>query len=214
MPEYEHSILGSCFLIKYRSLLWAVTAKHIIQNCGYTADKVRVPIGVEAADFIPFVGASTLDIPEGPDLADILVFRIDGNWATTNEQYLNNVYDLDAEQATTRRIDKPMAAHGFPNEMNAIDYCSNSSFRQGLIIEAENIQDSEMPGCPTIHLVTDAGLTDVRGFSGGPAFAYEDDGSGPTHLLGVLIRGNTNQMCFAKTAAIKSVIEQVLDDRT
>ena len=207
--DFPISFMGSCFPICYQGRIWIITAKHILTNHGYRADQIAVPVKANCSEYFQFVEAATHDIPDAPDLADVVIFRVDSATTALSQDNTRDIFDFDNESADATK-ETFFAIHGFPNELNAVDYDDGTSTRQGIILETTSPQESEFAGCGSIDLLRNGQLSDANGFSGGPVFEMDRETMKPTRLLGVLVRGSTSRMHFARTDVIRSLISTVL----
>jgi hypothetical protein len=211
--HFRFNTAGTCFVIRFRGKLWAVTAKHILTNLAVTLDQVRIPYGEPFNQFLPLapIAFTAIDYESDTDCTDLLIVEIDENSIEKASFEPKTVYDLDSEleQAVTEGI--KVALHGFPVELNHLNEEEDGVEFQRQSISGTLGPRSASTGCWVVNLHGAAGLESHDGFSGSPIFLASSEFGVPTpsRLLGINLRGSAKNLKkqLLDVKAIKGLID-------
>ena len=211
-PDCPFNIGGTCFVIRFRSRLWGVTAKHVLTNLGIHPNQVLIPYTVGGYHFFPISDAATFEnYPDDSDCTDIVLFEIDE--AHIEREYFdpNTVYDLDVEEQFTISGEMLLAVHGFPTALNTVDHYGQALIMQRLSIAGHFGGSSSMTGCREVDLLSDGGINSHDGFSGCPIFVASSEFGQPTpsKLIGINLRGSAARLKkhYLDVIALKHLVD-------
>jgi hypothetical protein len=214
--QFPYSCLGSCFIVRYRQKLWIATAKHVIAGAGYQVSQAMAPYSLASGHFIPIRGAYAFDdIPDHPEATDVIAFEIDEALLDRAMLDVSAVHDLDSQPAIPPSLaNYRIIVHGFPDELNEVDYETKKLYRVRLSIMASDPQTGYLTGCVRIQLMSDGTIADARGFSGGPVFLVPDtDGTDQApRLWGIITNGSIESKIFnfLSIVVFKNLIDHVI----
>lgn len=214
--QFPYSCLGSCFIVRYRQRLWIATAKHVVVSAGYHVSQVMVPYSLAGEHFIAISAAHTFDdIQDNEEATDVIVFEIAEALLDRAMLDASTVHDLDSQPATPPPLAQyRIIVHGFPDELNEVDYQAQTLYRQQLSIFASDPQTSGLTGCVKIQLASDGNITNARGFSGGPVFLVPDTAGTDQapRLWGIVTNGSIESRIFnfLNIVVFKNLIDQVI----
>lgn len=188
--EFQYSIRGTCFLIKFHERIYALTAKHNIKD--FHPRQFRVPARLGDQAMLNYSQPFTIEM-HNEDFEDFVAFEIPLN---TNQ--LNGFLQDDAAATFDRAIDwrkvQKVSVCGFPTELNEF-YESERISYQSVCLLASCTGKSVIEGCYEIEIDQPIPLKSLDGLSGSPVFCR--DPSCPI-LLGMILRGSPNTLGVTK----------------
>ena len=195
VPQFPYSFYGSCFLIRQRTRLYAVTAAHCLENQQLKPDDLRIPYAGPADEFVPI---SRIHKPatdeEDKDHVDFVLLEVDQERVPVRLEGLLAPWHLPdrAPCSDALRAGRRLVCRGFPFELGDISYERKAIVRRGFMTEGEYSGPSLARHCHTFTFLNNRVVGDINGMSGAPVFTREITPAGPRagQLVGVLIRGD------------------------
>lgn len=190
--KFRLSIHGTCFLARFESRYYAVTAKHCLN--GFSCECVRIRI---IPGELEFLSLKTVTMPRetGWDFSDLAFFEIRHDRmppALLDSKYFLRLNDHDERDVSEDEI---LAVVGHPWELNTIDYENiDMDIRtQGFSADGRYAGSAEDKFCSIIRFNNLSPIQDMDGLSGSPVLAFREieDAVYTHHFAGVLIRGST-----------------------
>jgi hypothetical protein len=188
--QFRFSIRGTCFLARFESRYYAITAKHCLKGFPYESVRIRIVPGE-----LDFLSLKTLTLPKETDgdFSDLAFFEIRHN--NLPSDVLSSKNFLSLSEGDERGVDKNeiLAVVGHPSELNSIDYKSIDIRTQGFSVDGRYAGPAEDEFCSIIRFNQLSPIKDMDGLSGSPVLAFREirDAVYTNHFAGVLIRGST-----------------------
>jgi hypothetical protein len=189
--NHEYTIGGSAFLIKVNDFLFAVTAKHVLENNDYSPNDVLIRYNEESRHFLPFddlFGVNTTDTDD-TDHKDILFLKV-AKSHFKSEIDTGFVIELPHKRSLPKLDCDQLLITGFPKEISEIDYDIKhiKTGRKPLMATKPNY--TEFKGLLTFQYAqNNAEGWDLNGLSGSPVFCL-DDKNHSYRIEGMLVRRN------------------------
>jgi hypothetical protein len=192
IEDYDYSLQGTAFLVRFHGALFAVTAEHVLKQ--YRPDRVLVPYEEGSEHFLPFDDAFRFRTQETEDTdhRDLAVFSVAERLVEKAFFNEDKVYNLDAERRFPVPNGMKLVVHGFPDPINEVDYDARHLVMQRLSISASACGNSQWIGVKQLHFDSDASMPTFSGMSGSPVFAIRPLNSSQSDAMldGMLIRGS------------------------
>tara|TARA_R110001583_G_scaffold173411_1_gene327453 strand:- start:2747 stop:3496 length:750 start_codon:yes stop_codon:yes gene_type:complete len=200
---------GSSFLINYLGHVFAITAKHVIEN--QNANPLHTNISMQNTNVMLPIKLSftpTFTKHENKsDVEDLLFFNIDDqlflqksdinlcSWDVLNNSYLASKLSIGDELIVT----------GFPHTPTTYDY-DKKIITNTLLIRTASLIKSEL-GCNIYTMKGTSSEFNFDGMSGSPVFCQKD---GALLFLGIVIRGSSKSgiLHFIGFEVIISILEK------
>ncbi len=190
VEDYDYSLQGTAFLVRFHGELFAVTAEHVLKN--YRPDRVLIPYEVGSEHFLPFDDAFRFHTQETEDTdhCDLAVFSVAERKLDKALFDEGKVYNLDAERRFPVPDGMKLVIHGFPDPINEVDYDARHLAMRRLSITANARGLSRFLGMKELDFDTDAKMSTFSGMSGSPVFAIcpINPQQSATMLDGMLLR--------------------------
>jgi len=211
-PDLPFNLGGTCFVIRFRGRLWAITAKHVLRNTQVHISQVQIPYDLSCSGFFPLADAATFeDYPTDSDCTDIVLFEIDEKRIAEGRYDPGTVYDLDGEPDYQVTGDMLLALHGFPDADNFANEVDQSLEIQRLSLCGKFGDESQATGCREIHLFDAGKIESHSGLSGCPVFIASSEFQQFTEskLIGVNLRGSAENLKkhYVDVFAVKALID-------
>ena len=175
---FEHSMRGSCFIIRYKNRLYAVTARHVVANC--PLKDICIPYHIGSEYLFPMSDYYTPkwnDMPEGSSNEDFVIIEIPESEIEEDQFEPSSVYDLSRDAFyVSSSTDLKLIVAGFPTELNESNYEDMVLHQQRVLISANYIEPSFEFGLETFEFDTSGKLSSFDGLSGGPVFEVSNHG--------------------------------------
>lgn len=218
--EFPYWGKGSSFLVSNEKNYYWVTADHVIQNLGGSADSVLIFPTDNSRVALPFNLQARIkrDESDPKEFEDIVVLRIDlPSFQREGDQPLSAqdiVYGAMPAEDLNKGDD--LAVIGYPSECRAVDYedCKIKYHRKKLSgIYAG--QSSIGQYCHELHINDLSGVNDCDGLSGAPIFNFVEKQCQqrrvivPT-IVGIVLRGGSesNILHFVSANVLINVIRK------
>jgi hypothetical protein len=171
VEDYDYSLQGTAFLVRFHGGLFAVTAEHVLKN--YRPDRVLIPYEVGSEHFLPFDDAFRFRTQETEDTdhCDLAVFSVAERLLDKTVFDEGKVYNLDAERRFQVDNGTKLVLHGFPDPINEVDYDARHLAMQRFSISACARGNSHFQGMKELDFDTAANMSTFSGMSGSPVFA-------------------------------------------
>lgn len=179
---------GTLFVAQWKGMKFAITAKHVIKNCGANPKHTRLLFpGYKVA--LPISGALTFNLPKHDnreELEDIFIFKIDHKSDLDDEELEWYAWNMSIFWKPAYKLERgqQIFAVGFPSTDDRYDW-ERQKIKESPLIAVGMLGVSEFgEGIYTIDCAEFD--CDLSGISGGPVFAQFD---GLFHYVGMIIRG-------------------------
>lgn len=188
--KYPLSMRGTCFLARFESRYYAITAKHCLNGFPYESVRIRIIPGE-----LEFLSLKTVTVPRetGWDFSDLAFFEIRHD--RLSPTVLGSKHFLNLDDRDARGVDKDeiLAVVGHPWEINTIDYENIDICTQGFSADGRYAGPAEDKFCSIIRFNKLSPIKDMDGLSGSPVLAFREirEAIYTHHFAGVLIRGST-----------------------
>ncbi len=185
--EWRYSMLGTCFMARFRSRYYAITAKHCLHN--RANDSVRVRLNPGELKFLPVVALAPPK-DNGEDFSDFAFFQIEPDLLPPAALRSKHFLDLDHHNERSVNNKEILAVVGYPSERNTADYDSFVINTEAFSGDGRYDGPAEGKHCSRIRFNNLAPIEDLDGLSGSPVLAfYEVREKTYTHqFAGVLIQ--------------------------
>lgn len=188
---YEYTIGGSSFLVKVDDLIFAVTAKHVLNNNEYSPNDVLIRYNEESRHFLPFdgiFGVNTAD-NEDTDHKDIVFLQVaKSHFQSTIDTGF--VIELPKKRFLPKLKCDRLLITGFPKEISEIDYDTKNIKTVRQPIMGTSPSPTEYKGLHTFQYeLNNANGLNLNGLSGSPVFCINTTDSS-YRIEGMLIRRN------------------------
>ncbi len=188
--EFRLSIHGTCFLTRFESRYYAITAKHCLNSFSYEAVRIRIIPGE-----LEFLSLKTLTLPRdaGRDFSDLAFFEIRHDRLSPTVLGSKHFLCLDGHDERDVCEDEILAVVGHPSELNTIDYENTDIRTQGFSADGRYAGPAEDKFCSIVRFNKLSPIKDMDGLSGSPVLAFREikEKIYTHHFAGVLIRGST-----------------------
>lgn len=185
--EFRYSIQGTCFLARFNSHFYAITAKHCLRN--FSCESVRIRLNPGELQFLP-IKAWTLPRCDNEDFWDLAFFEIEHKHLSP--AVLGSKDFLDLDHHSKHGVDKEeiLAIVGHPTELNAVDYDNFIVNTQGFSVDGRYIGPAEDKNCSKIRFNDLSRVKNLDGLSGSPVLAFREvrEKTYTYNFVGVLIR--------------------------
>ena len=189
--NYEYTFGGSAFLVKVGQTLFAVTAKHILKNIGYSPNDVLIKYNENSRHFLPFdeaLGINTNN-DEDTDHKDIIFLKV-------AESHFNPdidtgfVIELPKKRQLPKLECEQLLITGFPKNISEIDYDLKHIKTVRKPLMATGPSQTEFIGLLTFEYgQNNAEGWDLNGVSGSPVFCLNNTNNS-YRIEGMLVRRN------------------------
>ncbi len=214
VEDYDYSLQGTAFVIRFHGALFAVTAEHVLKQ--YRPDHVLIPYEEGSEHFLPFDDAFRFRTQETEDTdhCDLAVFSVAERLLDKTVFDETKVYDLDAERRFSVPDGMKLVVHGFPDPINEVDYDAHHLSMQRLSISGNARGKSRFLGIKELDFDSDAKMPTFSGMSGSPVFAIRplNPKQSAAMLDGMLLRATPESRhgFYLDATVIRNVIaEQV-----
>lgn len=189
--DYEYTLGGSSFLVKIEEFLFAVTAKHVLENNHYSPNDVLIRYNEESRHFLPFddiFGVNTEDIDD-TDHKDIVFLKV-AKSHFNNDIDTGFIIDLPHKRSLPKLDCEKLLITGFPKDISEIDYNVKhiKTGRKPLMASQPNC--TEFKGLLSFQYdQNNAEGWNLNGLSGSPVFCINDS-KNAYRIEGMLLRRN------------------------
>ena len=188
---HEYTIGGSTFLVKVENLLFAVTAKHVLENNEYHPNDVLIRYNEESRYFLPFDDMFSVDTndTEDTDHKDIVFLKVaKSHFETTIDTGF--VIELPNKRFLPKLECDQLLITGFPKDISEIDYDIKSIKTVRQPIMGTKPSPTAYKGMYTFkYAQNNANGLNLNGLSGSPVFCLNDTDNS-YRIEGMLIRRN------------------------
>jgi hypothetical protein len=188
--EFPLSIHGTCFLARFESRYYAITAKHCLNSFSYESFRIRIIPGE-----LEFLSLKTLTWPRdtGLDFLDLAFFEIRHDRLSPIVLASKHFLGLCDHDGRDAHKDEILAVVGHPSELNTINYENIDVRTQGFSADGRYAGPAEDKFCSKIRFNKLSPIKDMDGLSGSPVLAFREirEKEYTHHFAGVLIRGST-----------------------
>jgi hypothetical protein len=188
--EFRYSVHGTCFLARFKSRYFAITAKHCLNGFPFESVRIRAVPGE-----LEFLSLKTWTVPRETewDLSDLAFFEIRHDRLSRTMLDSNNFLSLGDRDMRGVRKDEILAVVGYPSELNTVDYENIDIRTQGFSADGRYAGPAEEKFCSKIRFNNLSPIKDMDGLSGSPVLAFREieEAIYMHHFAGVLIRGST-----------------------
>lgn len=215
-PDFPVSLNGSCFIVRFRKKLFAITAKHVTTD--FKSNQIRVQYHPDSSTPIPFFQAYTIkgDDQDDTDQDDIIILSVDHG-------KLNELHFLDYPPLELPEIEKleyfsttsVFYIRGYPTHLRDICYENASVKMQSVTMDGTYIKKSAAKECHDLRINLAKKIDSFDGMSGGPVFqAYHYNKKySRVGFAGMLLRGSvmSGTVRFLEHAKIVSILIKISD---
>ena len=188
--EFRLSIHGTCFLARFESRFYAITAKHCLNGFPYEAVRIRIIPGE-----LEFLSLKTVTVPRetGLDYSDLAFFEIRHDCLSPTVLGSKHFLNLDDDDGRDVDKDEILAVVGHPSELSIIDYENIDIRTEGFSADGRYAGSAGDKFCSIIRFNKLSPIKDMDGLSGSPVLAFREieDAVYTHHFAGVLIQGTT-----------------------
>lgn len=212
--DYEYSSTGSCVLIRYRNRYYAITALHNNNKNIYKPCQFMVPYFTGSEFFLPMKEVFHVDTSENYDTdhKDIFFIEIPYNEMNKENIEVDTVFDFEKNANLVHSTRTKYLVHGFPNEIQHIDYEKKTIKNQRFSASAKLLKKEIYLGIDQIKFDVEPGLKSFSGMSGGGVFSITPDEKGGCYAKfeGILLRGTTESLLgyMLNSATIKTYLDE------
>jgi hypothetical protein len=169
--EYPISMRGTCFLARFNSRYYAITAKHCLNGFSYESVRIRVIPG--ELEFLPL---KTVTVPRETDFdfSDLAFFEIQNDRLPLAVLDSNNFLSLDNYAEHSVDEDEILVVVGHPSEINRIEYENVDIYTQGFSPDGRYAGPAEDKFCSKIRFNNLSPLQHLDGLSGAPVLAFKE----------------------------------------
>ncbi|MBW2739783.1 MAG: trypsin-like peptidase domain-containing protein [Deltaproteobacteria bacterium] len=199
--EFTYWVKGSSFLIGNSNHYYWVTASHVLNNMGGSANSLRIFPSDSAKVSLPFNEAYIVNkgLANDEDYKDIFMLRVDltgfdnsGDAPLAAQDIMKG--SMPAEQLLA---DDELWVIGYPSESNFINYESREINNTRSVLRANYKGTSISKHCHTLTINSSIFLDDYDGLSGGPVVhmkqgSYNGQVVNSPLLVGMLLRGTSS----------------------
>ena len=189
--KYEYTLGGSSFLVKVKDYLFAVTAKHILDNNGYSPDDVLIRYNEESRHFLPFddlFGINTAD-SDDTDHKDIVFLKVAKSHFKPNID-TGFVIELPHKRSLPKLECDQLLITGFLKDISDIDYDIKHIKTGRKPLMASKPNRTEFRGLLTFQYAqNNAEGWNLNGLSGSPVFCLNNKNQS-YRIEGMLVRRN------------------------
>ena len=221
--DYSYWGNGSSFLLANSQYYYWITAAHVIDYMGGSAEALRIFPSDDSRISLPFNEKYLIqkDGYTDEEFKDIYILRIDltefekfGDKPLTAQDLVNGL--MPAEELSS---DAELWIIGYPTEVNTIDYETTAIRSTRSVIRARYEGYSYTNHCHTARIKTSLNLSSFDGLSGSPVFFHKpvkgsaDKAETPV-LVGMLLRGTAESSIvhFVSSRVIGRLIQQAESD--
>ena len=121
--DYEYTIGGSSFLVKIEEFLFAITAKHVLENNHYSPDDVLIRYNEESRYFLPFEKIFYIDTDDTNDTdhKDVVFLKVAKSLLNAKID-TGFIIKLPHKRSLPRLDCEKLLITGFPKDLSRIDY--------------------------------------------------------------------------------------------
>ena len=188
--EFRFSVHGTCFLARFESRYFAITAKHCLNGFSFESVRIRTVPGE-----LEFLSLKTMAVPRESDcdFSDLAFFEIRHDRLPPTILDSNNFLSLGDHDVRVVCEDEILAVVGYPSELNTVDYENIDIRTQGFSVDGRYAGPAEENFCSKIRFNNLSRIRDMDGLSGSPVLAFREicDAIYVHRFAGVLIRGST-----------------------
>jgi len=192
--KYTYWMAGTCFLASYAGMLFAVTAKHVLDNNRVDPETIRVPYNQGSRSLLQieeFVYPVKYDTDDS-DYADLAFLSVDTG--SLDPSRAGGLFPLNLDNYNRRDTLSHggiLVMRGYPKCLLDIDYEASKITSRGYCVEATYQCESRSKHCGELEFKALADIEDLNGLSGSPIFQLVKVGEGRylRNFAGMLIRG-------------------------
>jgi hypothetical protein len=196
--EYPYSLGGTAFIVKFRSLRFVVTAKHVLNLKDFEPRQLCIQYRPNSRDFVPLptMYLARGDDHDDTDQYDIAVIEINTD-AVIEDLYRDyKPYQLLAmDQLTIYSERGAYIYRGYPFAMREADFEQRNIEQGSVTSRADYAGRTQYASIRELRLLDLNPLTSIDGLSGSPVFQVhnEDQGNGSREAFaGMMIRGSSS----------------------
>ena len=192
--EYPYWGKGSSLFVASDQNVYWLTARHVIETQGASAQDLMITPSDDSAITVPFTELMQIvKDPENQDYRDLYMLKINLEefWESTNSELRawninQNFFDCDKLSDGDE-----IFIQGFPSESRFVDYAVKRIHLTKVVLRGIYEGRSSEAHCHKLRLETSITLNDLDGLSGGTVFRHPRNPEEPTQLVGLLIRGSS-----------------------
>lgn len=191
--------LGSSVLVANSTNYYWVTAAHVIDKMGGSADSLRIFPSDSSRISVPFNMLYRIldDENSSEDYKDLFVLRIDITKFKKESDGILTAHDIELAVFPADKLSKgdQLIVIGYPGEDISFDYENFKIKCKKLRLDAEYVGHSVEDHCHELKVLESSTLSDYKGLSGSPVFYMEEVQVSAAKvaiipkLVGLLIRG-------------------------
>jgi hypothetical protein len=214
--EYgRYTIGGTTFLVRYKSLLCSLTAKHVINNCHSDTNRIRIRTVYDGTSFLPLKNVTLLT----GDSTNRDIAIIEVNQKLMDQRLNNEVCPILLDNfSPTNHFTKEHSlfwSRGYPKDLSSVEHDEEQMRFQGVILEASYECPRKEEHCHTIRFDDLSNVDSINGLSGSPIFHFTKSGSRNVmyyNFAGMLIQGSKESKLghFIDSKAIYAALDELL----
>jgi hypothetical protein len=194
--EYPYSIGGTAFVVKFESLWFVVTAKHVLNLRSFAPHQSCVQYRPDGRDFLP-LGALYLvhgAEEDDTDQYDIAVREVKGDILRPDLFGGYEPYALLSMDRYTIYSEKgAYLFRGYPMDMREVDFDSRKVEQGSVTTRAEYVGRTKYASIRELRLLNLSPLQSIDGLSGSPVFQVHNEENSKYSreaFAGMIIRGS------------------------
>jgi len=209
--SWRYSMRGSCFLCRFHSRFYAITARHCLSD--FSSDAARISGPIEGTQALQFFDVREIGLPGNgqEDCSDLAFFLIEP--ALADQAILDRCcLDLTYCSGEAALANETLIVVGYPWEQNSVEYENLRISTKGYAIHGRYHGTADSKHCSRLSFETLGGLNNLDGLSGSPVIAFIKSGedSYSRRFVGVLIRGSatSRQGSYVDSARVVYFLRQ------
>lgn len=179
VPDFAYWGKGSSFLISNPNHFYWVTATHVLNNAGASADAIRIFPSDNSRTSLPFNEKYAIHPDSGVegDYKDVTILRIDLPSFDRSGDAPLIAQDIERAVSGAENLigSEELWIIGYPAEQNLIDYDSRTIKTTRSTIRAEYVGGSFSNFCHTLRIRSSVKLDNLDGLSGSPIFHMKQE---------------------------------------
>lgn len=193
--ETPYAGIGTCFIVLYKQDTFAITAKHVIDDC--SGESLVIFPNKETELSIPFNTYLQVTDSDGNDgdYADIAIFKVDYKALELEGSSVIRTIDLNKYDSSwnKRKSESELFFFGYPSEHRKIDYEQYLISSDQHLLVAKYVGKSVSQFCYEIEIKDLKNISNLDGFSGSPVFCISTKKADQPFMTwcGMLIRGTS-----------------------
>ncbi len=209
IAEAPFSVAGTAFVVGFESLLYVLTARHVVRD--WSKEQIAIIMSA-AGERLALrtrweIRFHTEDAPsdENDDDSDLLIYRADLEGISPETRRSNHLLHLTPPNASSwfeTRDESLFFLFGYPTHANGPDYEQSKVVKNQYLLHGQYVGPSITDGCFEIQVKNPLNLSTFAGLSGSPVFSLRTSGEPiqPT-FCGMALRGTIILQHLARASA-------------